>query len=186
MKYLKLATVLAGVLLAAGMGSANLLDSFGMVSGEADVEGPTFYIAEIDDEDVLKINEAPSSDEEINARKLTDGFGTEFFTSDEVSPAEWYEMNPEFFVEVRADSDEDEGDNIEVSLLYDTQDSSDNLICSENIQVNDSDDYKVLSADCSGDPEHDEIERFKYKLTGGSDSEFWINDDTRVEVNAQE
>ena len=37
------ALVFSGLLLVVGMASASVLDSFGVISGEANVEGPTFY-----------------------------------------------------------------------------------------------------------------------------------------------
>lgn len=181
--------VFVGLMLVVSMASATILDKFGEISGEADVEGPTFYVAEIDGEDVLKVNEAPEEDENFLYRKLGPDYSNEFFVSPGLEPSSWYNMTVDMYVKAKAVNGTNSG-NVQASFLYDTENQKDILICSEDIKI-DSTDYAEFSNSCSvGEDTNinsDEITNFVYKLDGGREEAYRIQADgvTRVEVNAQ-
>lgn len=181
--------VFSGLLLVVGMASANVLDRFGVVSGEADVDGPTFYTAEIDDSMKLKINEEPTEEENFPYRQIGPDYSSEFFVSPDINEGSWYEMKVDFYVKAKT-ADDTESGKIQASFLYDTENSVDNLICSEDIYVNSSK-YSEEKASCISDQSSEvslaDITGFTYKLEGGRSREFNIQADgvTRVEVGAQ-
>jgi len=182
------ALVFSGLLLVVGMASASVLDSFGVISGEADVEGPTFYVAEIDEDQVLKVNEEPAESENFDYRSIGPDYSLEYFTSPDLGEGEWYNMTLDLYVKGKA---MDSPGNIEAEVMYDSESEQDILICSTNIMVDSTETYKEFSSSCdskeASEIDSSSIEELTYKLEGGGDKKFNIKPDgvTRVEVNAQ-
>lgn len=174
------------VLLVAVSGSATVLDGFGVVSGEASVEGPTLWATSgdllVSDEDDVSSTGAYTN--------ITNGENEyEFFKLDRINAnTEWYEMEPEVFVELR--SEESNGEAVNVTVTFGNYDDADRS-CSSTFEVEGSE-YDIYSTentenfDCKIDtaPEgnlelrvemDDTSEEARMKYTGN----------TRVEVNAQ-
>lgn len=121
--------------LVVGAGSASVLDSFGSISGTADVEGPTFYAQP----DSSLMTEAPSD----GNQQIYDGDGPSFVYE---SDATWYPMEINFDVEVRDDSADDENVDGKVNATFSVGDKT----CYEVFEVPDSqDDYKIEKFSCS-------------------------------------
>lgn len=180
--------VFLGLLLVVGMASASVLDSFGVIGGEAEVTGPTFYVAEIEGEQVLKVNEKPEGSENFNYRSIGPDYSLEYFTSPDLGDGEWYNMTLDLYVKAKA---MDSPGNIQADVIYDSESETDVLICSTNIKVTSTDNYEEFSSSCESRPESNidssKIEKLTYKLSGGEDKKYHIKPDgvTRVEVNAQ-
>mgnify|MGYP006275075163 CR=1 FL=1 len=173
--------VFSGLLLVIGMASANVLDSFGVVSGEADVEGPMFYPAD-DGEDYLKINEAPDQDEEISYTTIGPE-DVQLFSSANVGGYQWYPVEARSVVEARTDGDTAEG-NLLSEFGY-TSNGDSYVICTAEVFVNSSE-YIVHEGSCTGQI-NNTVDRFYVRYKGGVNEEFAIQSqgETRVEVNAQ-
>lgn len=184
----KVGLVLAGFLLAAGMGSASVLDSFGIISGEADVEGPTFYVAEIGGEQVLKVNEEPTESENFAYRSIGPGYSLEYFTSPDLGEGEWYNMTLDLYVKAKA---MDNPGNVEAVVKYDNSTQEDITLCIADIYVDSTDDYEEFSSSCQSREESkidsSKIKELTYKLSGGENKKYHIKPDgvTRIKVNAQ-
>lgn len=183
---LKSAAFVGLFVLAAGMGSSAVLSSFSSITGEADVTGPTFYVAEVDNEQVLKVNEEPVASENFDFRSIGPDYSFEFFTSPQIEAGEWYEMRIDLYVKAKA---MDSPGNIQADVLYDSESEKDILLCSTNIRVESTDEYREFSSSCTSRPESDiensKVEEITYKLSGGEDKKFNIKPDgvTRFKVN---
>ncbi len=175
------ALVFSGLLLVVGMASASVLDSFGVVSGEADVEGPTFWAA-------------PGGQLWVNERSDTDGnyeldganLEREFFTNYEIDGGSWYPVQLDYYVDakIRDESDDDSG-NLALSLRYDNGDGYES-ICTQEVLV-DSGSYETYSANCSGSISG-QPSKFQYEIEAtneNADYRVQAYDVTRVEVSAQ-
>ena len=168
------------VLLVAVSGSATVLDSFGVVSGEASVESPTFYA---DSGDSLILN--PPEDASGNHQSLANGANFVFGNS-----KEWYPMNVDFAVEARFEDEPSQGvTQTEVIARF----GGDQNNCETRFNVSYAGD---------GDPEYDvydgDIENCKINSPPNNDLSLNFEDaegesgayikydgDTKVEVNAQ-
>ena len=183
--HVKTAILSALIILAVAIGSADILEAYGTTVGDSNVSGPTFYAAEIDDELTLKINKAPISDQKARDIQVGSDYSSEFFVSPNLEGKNWYEMKIDFYVKAKAVDDTSSG-NIQASLLYDTESSSDNLICSTDIYVN-ATKYSSQNSSCTSEDniQSQNITGFTYKLDGGREKKFNITADstTRVEVN---
>lgn len=173
--------VFSGLLLVVGMASASVLDNFGEISGEADVEGPTFWAAPGGE---LLINEQSDTDGNPDLDGSTQE--REFFRNLDLNDGEWYPVKLDYFLEAKitSESTEEKG-NMLLSLEYQTEDGFD-TICTETVKVNTSS-YGEYQASCTGDISGN-VSGFQYKIEAKNlDAKYRIQayDYTRVEVNAQ-
>ena len=181
MKYLKLATVLAGVLLAAGMGSANLLDTFGTVSGEADVEGPTFWT---DSSGELLLEDLGGQ-----TGSTLEQDESESWRFEELHGNSWYEMNPDLFLRasITDDSSQEEVE-VELELRYIDEEGTarPESSCESTVTIDDQD-TNNYDTDCESDFSDLDVYGFRYQVANnqGGEIRFSQGSDTRVEVNAQ-
>lgn len=173
--------VFSGLLLAVGMASASVLQSFGVVSGDADVEGPVFYPAD-DGEKYLKLNEDPNSDEEISYRTVGPE-DVQLFTSNNLGGYQWYPVEADFVIEARTDGDTEKG-NLLSEFGY-TSDGNSYAICTAEVFVNSSE-YSVHEGSCTGQV-NNKVDRFYVRYKGGVTEQFAIQSqgETRVEVSVQ-
>ena len=173
------------VLLVAVSGSATVLDSFGVISGEASVEGPTFWVGE---NDKLYLEE-----QEPGSTATGDTFGYELS-----SPKTWYDMNVDMYANVAEDSGNSESNQVDVKFKFEALDSEGNLIDSCNVVETDIDAEKtndgidnvvhMESEDCMLDIGNTEVENFEYMIEAnstGNQLNLQRYGNTRVEVNAQ-
>lgn len=173
--------VLSGLLLVVGMASASVLNNYGIISGEADVQGPVFYPAD-DEEDYLKINEAPGPDEEISYTTVGPE-DVQLFSSTDVGGYQWYPVEARSVVEARTDGDTAEG-NLLSEFGY-TSNGDSYVICTAEVFVNSSE-YKVHDGSCIGQI-NNTVDRFYVRYKGGVTEQFAIQSqgETRVEVSTQ-
>lgn len=127
------------VLLVMISGSATVLNSFGVISGEANVEEPTLWAAG-GDELVLENRDLSTTG---SATDITNGDEPyEYFKLNQVDDgAEWYKMSPEIYVELR--SEEADGNPVNVEITFGNYEDSDRR-CTNTIEV-EGDEYEVYS-----------------------------------------
>ena len=131
------------VLLVAVSGSATVLDSFGVVSGETSVEGPTFY-AESSDELVANDydGDATSNSQPIHTNPPSFVY--------ESAGQDWYSLNADIYATVRDDAiDDDDGVNYGDAKVNVTVDFGGET-CEEQFEVDkDSDEnYVTKNVEC--------------------------------------
>ena len=178
MKYLKVASVLAGFLLAAGMGSANLLDSFGVVSGEANVEGPTFWTDSGEDlslEDPGTVQGAnPTADPGSNAR----------WVMDDIGGYQWYNVSTEVKLVAKNGGEEAEA-TVRFARMVDGVPQDDDACRISNVNFDNSE-FDEYTLNCDADWEGDVVEGFELRVIGEKNTvEIEQGGGTFVEVNAQ-
>jgi hypothetical protein len=123
-----------GLVFVAG-GTAGVLESFGTVSGTADVEEPVFYAQP----DSSLMTEAPSD----GNQQIYDGDGPSFVYE---SDSTWYPMDVSFDVEVRDDSSDDNNVDGKVNATFSVGDKS----CEEQFTVSDTqEEYEIEEFSCS-------------------------------------
>lgn len=136
------------VLLVAVSGSATVVDSFGVISGEASVEGPTFYL------DSGKVLE-PNIQDQSGWAKLND---TYTFSESK----DWYDMNVNGDLYLKVDPKESvssvsDGDTFTTNVTVEVGENS----CDDSIDVEyiDGDDggYSEYSFDCKVDASEGQI-----------------------------
>jgi len=182
MNGLKVAAVLAGFLLAAGMGSANLLDSFGIVSGEADVEGPTFVVAS---EDRI-IPENKFEDDGFPWKPL-DKTTLDYYSDTGIPESNWYPMELTYYLDAEIDGDDSPG-LVEVEMTLRGKDGSNSYrICTGTLEITNREDKEVVEDSCEGElgAEVNEFELELNLITDDGEIQYSGTGDTRVEVNAQ-
>ncbi|MFB6100855.1 MAG: hypothetical protein ABEK16_06325 [Candidatus Nanohalobium sp.] len=175
----KSAVLVAGLILAAGMGSAGVLESFGIISGTVDVEGPTFYAA---DGKVLQLD-VPEGDEKVDYLGVGPKPGdVEYFSTRDLGGKEWYDLEAEMYVEVKAQSGVE---NASLNLQFNYRDSSGDWNgCGKWVNFETQDSYHTVSVSCDLDVPGD-VEKFQYVIEARDDLGIQATGGTRVEVNAQ-
>ena len=177
----KSVALFAVFVLAAGMSSADVLASFGVVSGEVEVEGPTFYAA--DDEELIL--DVPEDDERSDYSQVGPGPGdVEFYDSLNLGGKEWYDVRADMYATLNK---EDNGTLGSVQMEFNYKSSSGSWNgCSEWVDFNDTNrgDYQVVSGNCDVSVPG-EVEKFEYVLSSRDELGIQAQGDTRVEVNAQ-
>lgn len=179
----KVGLVLAGFLLAAGMGSASVLDSFGIISGEASVEGPTFVVGS-DNSLVLEKDfdyfehGFPSSD--LSKTEL------DYYSDEGLPDSDWYPMKLKYSLYAGIEGDSPDLAEVEMTLRgKDGQNSY--RICTGTVQVTKNDSKELVSDTCEGGL-NKSVNEFELELnvvTDGAEIQYSGNGDTKVEVNAQ-
>lgn len=168
------------VLLVAVSGSATVLDSFGVVSGEASVEGPVFY-AESSDELVANNydGDATSNIQPIHTNPPS-------FVYDNVGQ-EWYSLDADIYATVRDDAiDGDDGVNYGDAKVNVTVDFGGET-CEEQFEVNKNpdEDYVTKNVECQiTNPKSGNVE-LSFEQIEGSTYLKYNQEDTRFEVGAQ-
>lgn len=178
----KLGLVLAGFLLAAGMGSATVLDSFGVISGEADIEGPTFWVGS---SSMLYLEK-----QDPGATATGDTFSYDFS-----NPSAWYDMNVDMYANVSKDSGESSNTQVDVKFAFEAfNENGDSIdrceVVKEDIvgEEPDSGIDNQESANCSLKLGNNKVGEFEYMIEGnstGDELNLQRYGDTRAEVNAQ-
>lgn len=178
----KKALIGLSVLIVAVSGSANVLDSFGVVSGETSVEGPTFWVGESSE---LYLEEQDG---------VTSTTDRAEFVYDLGSSSEWYDLTAE--MKTRVAENNDSVDKINVTLDFQALDSNGNVVSnckqkySENVSASYDDSETGVSNTVSGSCDIDldsQIDRFRYivETDKGNDMAIQRYGDTKIEVNAQ-
>lgn len=177
----KSVALVAVFVLAAGMGSAEVLSSFGVVSGSADVEGPTFYAA--DGEELIL--DVPDADERSDYSQIGPGPGdVEFYESLNLEGKEWYDIRADMYATLNK---ENNGTLASVKMEFNYKSSSGSWNgCSKWVDFNDTNggDYQVVSGSCDVSVPG-EVEKFEYVLSSRDELGLQAQGETRVEVNAQ-
>lgn len=185
-KMRKEALIGLSVLLVAVSGSATVLDSFGVVSGETSVEGPTLW--------ATSGNSLVSDEADVSSvgayTNVTNGENEyEFFKLDRINAnTKWYEMEPEIFVELR--SEEPNGEAVNVTVTFGNYGEADRS-CESTFEVEGSE-YDIYSTentenfDCKIDTAPEGNLELRVEMDDTSE-EARINytGDTKIEVNAR-
>jgi len=183
MNLSKVGLILAGVLLAAGMGSANLLDSFGVISGEADVEGPTFWT---DSGSSIVLDDPGSS-----YGGSLEGKDLNTWEFEGLNGEDWYELQADLFLRARLTDDSDV-ESADIAMEFRPFDDNGDLlkseVCKDLITIEKDDDLQNEDGSCEADYSDIGVHEFDIKIESSNsdaDVSFSQGSDTRVEVNAQ-
>lgn len=180
----KEALISISVLLVVFSGSATVLDSFGVISGEASVESPNLYAAG-GDELVLDDEDLSTSGSATNITNGAEEY--EFFVLESVSDsAEWYKMEAVIDVELRSEEPGGEEVNVSVSFgnLQDSERSCETFVAVEG------DEYEVYSTEevdgfecVIEEPPEGELELRVEMVEDDEEARINYTGDTKVEVN---
>lgn len=174
--------VLAGLLLVLGISSASVLDSFGVVSGDAEVEGPTFYVA--NDERLVEGQNFGSDDHFTYS--TVDKSTLDYYTREGLPESDWYPMNLTYYLDAELETDAVDSTDVELTLRGKSSDSS-YSICTGKVTVTPKDDKDIVSDSCEGilDSEVDELELEINVLADDAEIQYAATGDSKVEVSAQ-
>lgn len=184
MKAFKLSMVLAGLLLVLGISSASVLDSFGVISGESDVEGPTFYVA---NGDRLVAGQNFDSGDHFTNGVLSDR-ETVYFDSSDLPESDWYPVELNYSIQAEIDASESDVEFADIdATLRGKKNKESYKICTGEFRVNVTEDKKVFSDTCKGQlsTEVDQLELEYNLITENTRVQYAATGDTKVEVNAQ-
>ena len=175
------ALVFSVLLLVVGMASASVLDSFGVISGEADVDGPTFYAA--DNERLIL--EEPSGDLESDYSQVgPDPGDVEFYTSRDFGGKGWYDAEIEMYATVNKEN-EGKDASLEMEFEYQTEDDKwDGCKDYANFQDTNGGDYQVVEGSCKVNITG-EVTNFQYVLSSNDELGLQAQGKTRAKVSAQ-
>jgi len=190
-KSFVLGLALVSLVLASGLASATLLETYGRILADFEVEGPTFYAT----------NNSVSSGVNLRETELneftTEPGNTSFrdgdfiaFTSGPLNVTGFYPI--QFNFQINASTNQPDQQLELRAFTYDQEnDKINDILCSTLVTV-ESSDYQTYTASCqtSGDLSLDKNEGFYWKISGWNTNEtvqfnFSLDNSTRFEVSDQ-